>query len=72
MMDREAAVTLVQKIMNGGCPNEAEDHLLLEQLDRALGCPTGYISGLIFWPKGPEPTAAEVVDQALAYRPFAL
>ncbi|WP_406447917.1 e9imm peptide [Streptomyces sp. NBC_00876] len=71
-MDREAAIELVQKIMNGGCSDEAEEQVLLEQLDRALGCPAGYVSGLIFWPKGLEPTAAEVVDQALAYQPFAL
>ncbi|OIJ87262.1 hypothetical protein BIV25_39220 [Streptomyces sp. MUSC 14] len=42
-----------------------------EELDRAFGRPSGCVSGLIFWPKGPEATAAEVVDQALAYRPFA-
>lgn len=71
-MDRDAAIAMVQTIMNGGYSDEAEDRLLLEQLDKALGCPTGYVSGLIFWPKGPEPTAAEVVEQALAYRPFAL
>jgi hypothetical protein len=71
-MEREAAVALVQKIMNGDCPDDAEMQVLFEQLDRALGCPTGYVCDLIFWPKGPEPTAAEVVDQALVYRPFAL
>lgn len=71
-MDRDVAVALVQKIMNGGRADQAEDQLLLEQLDRAFGCPTGHVSGLIFWPKGSEPTASEVVDQALAYRPFAL
>ncbi|MFI2206645.1 e9imm peptide [Streptomyces sp. NPDC020192] len=71
-MDRDAAIALVQEIMNGGCSDEADDRVLLEKLDRAFGCPTGYVNGLIFWPRGPEPTAAEVVDQALAYRPFAL
>ncbi|WP_042427126.1 hypothetical protein [Streptacidiphilus anmyonensis] len=71
-MDREAAIALVQKIMNGCGVNEAACQVLLEQLDRALKCPTGYVGGLIFWPAGPEPTAAEVVDQAMAYQPFAL
>jgi hypothetical protein len=70
-VERAAAIALVQKIMNGDCPDE-EMPVLLERLDRAIGCPTGHVSDLIFGPEGPEPTAAEVVDQALAYRPFAL
>lgn len=45
--------------------DDAELAQVLEMLDRAFGCPSGYVSGLIFWPKGPEPTASEVVDQAL-------
>ncbi|QKW24103.1 e9imm peptide [Kitasatospora sp. NA04385] len=70
-MTRAAAVVLVQKIMDMDYAEDAEAYGVLEALDRALGCPTGYVSDLIFWPKGPEPTAAEVVDQALEYRPFA-
>ncbi|WP_225848792.1 e9imm peptide [Streptomyces sp. HPF1205] len=71
-MTRETAVALVQKIMDADYADDAEAHNVLEALDRALRCPTGYVSDLIFWPKGQEPTAGEVVDQALAYRPFAL
>ncbi|MEV4439346.1 e9imm peptide [Streptomyces sp. NPDC049577] len=71
-MARETAVAMVQKIMDAEYADDAKCAQTLEMLDRALGCPSGYASGLIFWPKGPEPTAAEVVDQALEYRPFAL
>jgi len=50
--------------------SEASDWL--EALSRAFGCPPGYVSDLIFWPAGAAPTAAEVVDQAVAYRPIEL
>lgn len=71
-MTRESAVAMVQKIMDGDCADDAEIDRALETLDRGLGCPSGYVSNLIYWPDGPEPTAAEVVELALAYRPFAL
>lgn len=58
--------------MDADCVDETEAYDVLEALGRALGCPTGYVSDLIFWPEGRELTAAEVVDQALEYRPFAL
>lgn len=70
-MTREAAVVLVQSVMNGGLPEEKLEHLL-ERLDAAFGCPRGHVAGLVYWPEGAEPTAAEVVEQALAYRPIAL
>ncbi|MBO1330229.1 e9imm peptide [Streptomyces sp. VRA16 Mangrove soil] len=44
----------------------------LSGLDRALGCPTGHVAGLIFWPPEGELTAEEVVAKARAHRPFAL
>lgn len=71
MMTREAAVALVQKIMDADYAGDAEADGMLEALDRGLACPTGYVCDLIFWPKGQEPTAAEVVEQALSYRPLA-
>ncbi|SEM58225.1 hypothetical protein [Streptacidiphilus jiangxiensis] len=71
-MTHEAAVTLVQNVMDVEY-DEDEMQRVLDELDRELGCPTGYVAGLIFWPKdGQEPTAAEIVDQALAYQPFVL
>ncbi|WP_406737183.1 e9imm peptide [Streptomyces sp. NBC_00853] len=72
---RESAIAMVQKIMDGDCYNDAEIDRTLEALDRGLGCPSGYVSDLIYSiysPDEPEPTAAEVVELALAHRPFAL
>ncbi|MFB8085086.1 e9imm peptide [Streptomyces sp. NPDC055992] len=71
-MTRETAITLVQKVMDVEY-DEDEMAGVLDQLDRALSCPSGYVSDLIFWPKDmQEPTAVQVVDRALAYQPFAL
>ncbi|MFE4396891.1 MULTISPECIES: e9imm peptide [Streptomycetaceae] len=72
VMTRESALAMVQKIMDGDCYNDAEIDRTLEALDRGLGCPSGYVSDLIYSADGPEPTAAEVVELALAHRPFAL
>ncbi|WP_327736464.1 e9imm peptide [Streptomyces nojiriensis] len=72
VMTRESAIAMVQKILDGDCYNDAEIDRTLEALDRGLGCPSGYASDLIYSPDGPEPTAAEVVELALAHRPFAL
>lgn len=71
LMDRGTAVALVQKVMDAECA-EDEASRLLDELGRALGCPSGHVADLIFWPEGSEPAAAEVVDRALAYQPFAL
>ncbi|MER5639858.1 e9imm peptide [Kitasatospora sp. NPDC002227] len=69
---REAAVALVQRIMDGDYADEAEAERLLETVAGALGCPPGRLIDLVFWPDGPEPAAAEAVGRALEYRPFAL
>lgn len=71
-MSRTAAVALVQRIMDADFASEAEVDSRLEMLERALACPTGYVSDLIFWPPESELSADEVVDTALAYRPIAL
>jgi len=71
-MSRADAVALVQRIMDADCASEEEVDRWLDILDRALACPTGHVSGLIFWPPERELSADEVVDQALAYRPIAL
>lgn len=71
-LSRTEAVALVQRVMEGDAASEEEVDGWLAVLDRALGCPTGYVSGLIFWPPERELSADEVVDRALAYRPFAL
>ncbi|MEV6775253.1 bacteriocin immunity protein [Streptomyces syringium] len=71
-MSRAQAVALVQRIMNADYTAENEADRWLDALDKALACPTGYVSDLIFWPPAGELSAEEVVDQALSYRPIAL
>ncbi|MFG2222673.1 e9imm peptide [Streptomyces sp. NPDC048644] len=71
-MIRSDAVTLVQRIMQADYASDDEVDGWVDRLDRALACPSGYVSDLIFWPTERELLADEVVDQALAYRPIAL
>ena len=71
-LGRAEAVALVQRIMDADCASEEEADSWLERLETALACPAGHVSDLIFWPPGPELSAGEVIDQALAYRPIAL
>ncbi|MEU0588384.1 e9imm peptide [Streptomyces sp. NPDC006132] len=71
-MSRADAVSLVQRIMQADYASDDEADSWLDTLDRALACPSGYVSDLIFWPAERELSADEVVDQALRYRPIAL
>ncbi|KAB1988884.1 e9imm peptide [Streptomyces triticiradicis] len=71
-MNRAEAVALVQRIMDADHASDDERADRLDRLDRALACPSGYVSYLIFWPPERELSADEVVDRALAYRPIAL
>ncbi|MEV6199598.1 e9imm peptide [Streptomyces sp. NPDC051771] len=71
-MSRTEAVALVQRIMAADYASEEEADGWLDMLGRALACPTGHVGNLIFHPSGRDLSAAEVVDQALAYRPIAL
>ncbi|MFH9590179.1 e9imm peptide [Streptomyces luteogriseus] len=70
-MHRAEAVALVQRIMQADFASDDEMDAWLDRLDRALACPSGHVGDLIFWPPGPDLSADEVVDQALAYRPIA-
>ncbi|WP_328390792.1 e9imm peptide [Streptomyces sp. NBC_00400] len=71
-MSRAEAVALVQRIMAADSASEDEVNDWLDRLDSALACPSGYVSGLVFWPSEREMSAEEVVGRALAYRPIAL
>ncbi|MCQ8193723.1 bacteriocin immunity protein [Streptomyces rugosispiralis] len=72
-MSRAEAIALVQRIMDADYASEDEADSWLDLLDRALECPTGHVTGLIFWPPpGRELSADDVVEQALAYRPITL
>ena len=61
-------VALTQRILD---MNYTEEELpdLIEQLKQSTGCPN--VSDLIFWSKRAM-TAAEIVNEALAYRPIIL
>ncbi|MCX5372672.1 MULTISPECIES: e9imm peptide [unclassified Streptomyces] len=71
-MSRAEAIALVQRVMDASCASDDEVADRLERLDRALACPSGHVSDLIFWPPERDLSADEVVDQALAYRPIPL
>lgn len=66
------AVALVQRIMEADHTSDDEVGGRLDRLGRALACPSGHVSDLIFWPPERQLSADEVVDQALGYRPIAL
>jgi hypothetical protein len=71
-LSRAEAAALVQRIMDADYASDDEVDNWLDWLDRALGCSSGHVSGLIFWPPERELSADEVVEQALAYRPIPL
>ncbi|MGC9410300.1 e9imm peptide [Streptomyces sp. BPPL-273] len=71
-MTRAGAVALVHRIMEADYASDDEMDGWLDRLDKALTCPSGYVSDLIFWPPERELSADEVVGQALAYRTIAL
>jgi hypothetical protein len=66
------AAALVQRIMHGDYASDDEVDGWLVTLDRSLGCPSGYVSDLIFCPSERARSADEVVDEARRYRPIAL
>lgn len=70
-LSRAEAIALVRRIMAGDYVSETEADAWVESLKRSLGCP--HVTDLIFYPgdRG-APTAEEVVERALAYRPIAL
>ncbi|MGW4228756.1 e9imm peptide [Streptomyces sp. NPDC004980] len=71
-MNRAEAIELVRRIMDGDYASDEDLDVRLNGLDRALACPSGHVSDLIFWPPERDLSPDEVVDQALAYRPIAL
>ncbi|MEV5816234.1 e9imm peptide [Streptomyces mutabilis] len=69
-MNRDEAVGLVQRLMDGSYADDSECDVMITALERGTGCP--HISDYISWASEPEPTAEKIVDRALAYQPFAL
>lgn len=60
------------EFMEADYASEDEVNGWLERLGRALACPSGHVSGPVFWSPQGELSAEEAVDHALAYRPIAL
>lgn len=73
-MQVSEALALAQRILDREYRNNAEAGDWMDALGRAYGCPTGYVSDLIFWPRDGRAvsTAAELVERVAAYRPIAL
>ncbi|MGW2558162.1 e9imm peptide [Streptomyces sp. NPDC001514] len=69
-MSRDAAIPLVQQLMDANTADQAETDAILAVLERGLGCP--HISDYVYWDFDPELSAAKIVDRALAYKPIAL
>lgn len=67
-MTRNELLMLVQRIMDGADSEEEHDELI-ELLEKSVLHPR--VLDLIYHPER-EPTAGEVVDRALAYRPIVL
>ena len=63
---------LVQRIMDADYASDEEVDSRLDRLGRALACPSGHLSDLIFCPPERELSADEVVGHAVANRPIAL
>ena len=74
-LDRQQLISLVEKIMRGE-GSEEEIAMWRTLIDRSVPCPDGYVFDLIFYPhsNGLEgnPTAQEMVDRALSYKPIQL
>lgn len=70
-MGWEEAVALVGRIIEPDYADDDEPSGWIDRLGSALACPAGHLGDPIFWPKGPAPSAEEVVEQALAHRPTA-
>ncbi|MFD1832462.1 e9imm peptide [Streptomyces desertarenae] len=65
-MTREEALLLVRRLLEGDYADEAEGDALVDGFERGLVCP--HVGDYIHCDRGPETTADEVVDRALAYR----
>jgi hypothetical protein len=74
-LTRDELIVLVERIMRVETADEDEEDRLVELFDESVVHPAA--SDLIFYParyfaEGHEPSAEEVVDAALAYRPIEL
>jgi hypothetical protein len=71
--ERERLIAIVQRLMDGDYSSEEEVDRLIVELEAEVLDPNA--ADLIFWSNkhfDHEPTAAEIVDRALSYRPIEL
>ena len=74
-LSRDELVALVQRILDGDDAEDEQDRLV-RTFEQSVVHPGA--SDLIYWPERradgswPEPTADEIVDAALAYKPIEL
>ncbi|MEU6987346.1 bacteriocin immunity protein [Streptomyces sp. NPDC046324] len=69
VLTRDELILLVERIMEGEGSEEEHDALIAE-LKRNVRHPR--VTDLIYYPENGEPTAEQVVDTALSYRPIEL
>ena len=73
MSERERLIGIVERIMEGDYSSDDEVQSLVAEFEAAVPAPGA--SSLIFWTSdefADEPTAAQVVDRTLSYRPIEL
>jgi hypothetical protein len=74
-LNKQQLISLVQEIMQGK-GNEQQITEWGDLIDRSTPGPWGYVFDLIFYPHlhglGNTPTAEEIVEEALSYKPIQL
>jgi hypothetical protein len=75
VLNKQQLISLVREIMQG----EGDEQHIKEWgdlLERSTPCPVGHVFDLIFYPHwhdlGSTPTAEEIVEKALSYKPIQL
>jgi hypothetical protein len=71
-LDKQQLIWLVQEILR----SEEEIGGWSDLISRSVPCPIGYFMDLIYWPQqnglGNNPSAEEIVEKALSYKPMLL
>ncbi len=74
-LDRDRLIVLVERIRQSEGTEEEIDQWL-DAVEQNIPAPAGYVTDLIFWPSdhgyAGEPSATEIVDKALSYKPICL
>ena len=74
-LDRSQLIVLVERIRQSEGTEDEIDQWI-DAVERNIPAPTGYVTDLIFWSSdygyAGEPSATEIVDKALSYKPIRL